>query len=85
MNFSIYEEKIVCKMLCELARKEGLATNMINIKLNGKPMEKLTPDFIRKLPDAGVFEGTYFCPPEKEDQEFRKSLGVKYLDWQEDM
>ena len=36
LDFSKYEEKIVCKILCELAKKEGLATNMIDIKLNGK-------------------------------------------------
>ena len=57
LDFSKYEEKIVCKMLCELARKEGLATNMTNIKFNGKAMEKLTADFIKKLPDVGIFEG----------------------------
>ena len=57
---------------------------MINIKLNGKAQEKLTAEFIKKLPETGIFEGTYHCPPEKEDHEFRKALGVKYLDWNED-
>jgi len=54
------------------------------IKLNGKPMEKMSKEFTRKPPDSGVIELTYACPPEKEDKAFRVSLGVKYLDWPED-
>ena len=71
-------------MLCEICVKEGIAF-MENIKVNGKAMEKMTRDFARKPPDTGVFEGTLAVPPEKEDQAFRISLGVKYLDWPEDM
>ena len=81
-NLAIFEEKIVCKMLCELAKTEG-ATNMTDILYLGKPMEKITSDFIRKVPDAGVFECTYYCDPAKENKVFRTSLGVKYLDWPE--
>ena len=40
LNLSIYEERIVCKMLCELAKQEGL-TNMTAIKIDGKAVEKL--------------------------------------------
>ena len=61
-----YEERIVCKMLCELAMKEGV-NFMQPIKLNGKPMERMTKEFARKPPEVGVIELTYACPPEKED------------------
>ena len=71
-------------MLCEIAMKEG-ASLMTNIKLNSKPMEKMTREFARKPPDVGTFELTYACPPEKEDQAFRISMGQKYLDWPMDM
>jgi hypothetical protein len=80
LNLTIYEERIVCKMLCELAIKEGLA-NMAEIKMNGKAVEKLTPEFVKRVPETGVFEGTYFCPPEKEILEYREAMGRKYLDW----
>ena len=71
---------MVCKMLCELASKEGLA-NMAELKYIGKPMDKLTSEFIRKMPEVGMFECTYSCDPDKENRECRVSLGVKYLDW----
>lgn len=69
-------------MLCELCLKEGLAL-MENIKLNGKPMEKMTREFARRPPESGIFEVTYACPPGKEDNAFRVATGVKYLDWPE--
>ena len=74
----------MAKILIELAKKEGISTNLIDIKLNNKPMEKLTAEFMKKLPEQGMLECTYTCEPEKEDKEFRKSLGVKYLDWESD-
>ena len=77
-----YEERIVTKMLCELTMKEGV-NFMQPIKVNGKPMEKMTREFARRPPDFGTIELTYACPPEKEDKAFRISLGVKYLDWPE--
>lgn len=80
LNLSIYEERTVCRMLCELAKTEGLL-NMTEIKMNQKPIEKLTLDFIRKVPETGIFEGTYFCIPDKENLDFRESMGRKYLDW----
>jgi hypothetical protein len=80
LNLAIYEERTVCKMLCELAKQEGMA-NMQAIKLDGKPVEKLTPDFVRRVPETGIFEATYFCPPEKENADFREATGRKYLDW----
>ena len=45
---------------------------MENIKVNGKLMDKMTRDFARKPPETGIFEATYACPSEKEDQAFRK-------------
>lgn len=84
LNLHVYEERIVCKILCELCLKEGVSF-MENIKLNGKPMEKMTRDFARKPPEVGVFEVTFACPPGKEDNEFRIATGVKYLDWPEDL
>jgi len=68
-------------MLLELSKNEGMA-NMQEIRLNGKAVEKLTNDFIKSLPQSGTFEGTYVCPPEKENFAFRESLGAKYLDWE---
>ena len=66
MKLHVYEERIVCKMLCELAMKEGAAF-MTNIKVNNKAMEKMTREFARRPPDFGTIELTYQCPPEKED------------------
>jgi hypothetical protein len=34
---------------------------MTNIQLDGKPSETLNKEFIEKLGDKGVFEGTYIC------------------------
>ena len=81
LNLYIYEERIVCKLLCELAKAEGLATNMTNIKFNGKAMEAMTKEWCKKIPEEGVFECTYLCQPEKEDRATRIALGVKFLDW----
>ena len=66
---------MVCKMLCDLARQEGFHL-MINIKFENKDVEKLTPDWVRtNIKLEGIFEGTYECPPDKEKEEFRESLG----------
>ena len=66
LRLDIYEERTVCKILSELACKEGL-NFMENIKVNGKLMDKMTRDFARKPPETGIFEATYACPTEKED------------------
>lgn len=60
LDLSIYEEKIVCKILLELARVEGYA-QMTNVSLDGKPVEAVNKEFADKLGDWGVFEGTYIC------------------------
>jgi hypothetical protein len=60
LDLSIYEEKIVCKMLLDLSKVEGL-TQMTNVFLDGKEYEKIDKEFIDKLPQSGIFEGTYIC------------------------
>ena len=81
LKLDIYEEKLVLKILCELCRAEGYA-NMTDIKINGKPVAALSPEFAQALPDTGSFEGTYICPNEKEKIEVRRKIGIKYLDWE---
>lgn len=80
-RLDIYEEKLVLKMLGELCKAEGWG-NMTEIKLNGKSIDSINSEFISGLPDTGVFEGTYVCPPEKVKMEVRTRIGVKYLDWE---
>lgn len=58
-------------MLCELGKQEGLA-NFIEVKLQGKVVEKMTNEVIKGLPDSGMFECTYECPVEKEKPDARK-------------
>ena len=60
LDLGIYEERIVCKMLLELAKAEGFAL-MTNVSLDGKSQESITKEFIDKLGDSGTFEGTYIC------------------------
>jgi len=52
LRLGIFEERMVAKMLCEITMKEGVSL-MQNIKLNGKPMEKMTREFARKPADSG--------------------------------
>ena len=66
LRLGIYEERIVCKILCEICVKEGIAF-MENVKVNNKPMEKMTREFARKPPETGIFECTLAVPTEKED------------------
>jgi len=35
---------------------------MTNVHLDGKSSESFNKEFIDKLGDFGVFEGTYICP-----------------------
>ena len=77
-----YEEKLVLKMLGDLCKAEGWG-NMKEIKLNGKPLETINAEFIAGLPDSGIFEGTYICPPDKVKPEARAKVGAKYLDWEQ--
>ena len=81
LDLSIYEEKIVCKMLLELARVEGYA-QMSNVSLDGKVIETVTKEFVDKLGETGIFEGTYICQPGNINEEIREKMGQKYLDYQ---
>ena len=80
LKIEVFEEKQVLKMLFDLCKGEGWA-NMKEIKLNNKAVEAINPEFVANLPDSGVFEGTYICPPEKVKMELRQKLGTKYLSW----
>lgn len=60
LDLAIYEERIVCKMLLELAKQEGLS-QIIHVSLKGKNVEAVNKEFIDKLPEDGIFEGTYVC------------------------
>lgn len=55
LNLAIYEEKMVAKLLCEIAKAEGFA-NMTNVKVAGSAIEKMSNDVARSLPDSGNFE-----------------------------
>ena len=80
LKLDVFEEKQVLKMLFELCKGEGWA-NMKDVKLNGKPVDAVNSEFVQNLPPTGIFEGTYICPPEKEREELRMKLGVKFLNW----
>lgn len=81
LDLSLYEEQMVAKILCDLARQEGMA-NMSEISFNGTAVEKMTPDFIRtNIKKEGIFDCTYVCPEDKQKDDLREQLGVKYLDW----
>ncbi len=60
LDLAIYEERMVCKMLLELAKAEGYS-QMANVFLDGKAVETVNKEFLDKLSDKGVFEGTYIC------------------------
>ena len=80
LDLSVYEEKIVCKMLLELAKTEGYA-QMTNVSLDGKPIEAVNKEFADKLGDIGIFEGTYICQPASVNEDLRERLGQKFLDF----
>ena len=69
LKVEVFEEKIVLKMLLELAKGEGWG-NMRDTKFNGKACE-VNGEFAASLPEAGTFEGTYVCPPEKVKMDLR--------------
>ena len=80
LNLSIYEEKQVAKLLCELAKAEGWGF-MTDIKLAGATVEKMSADVMRALPDAGKFVCKYECPEEKVKADVRQKMGQKYFEW----
>lgn len=80
-HMDVYEERLTCKVLCELSKGEGWG-NWQEVKIDGKAKDgNLSTDFLLNLPTTGTFEGTYICPVEKEKPELRMKLAVKYLDW----
>ena len=80
LDMSIYEEKIVAKMLCELAKSEGWSF-MTGLKVGKQSIEKPSNDVIRQITDSGTFECSYNCPPEKVKMDVREKLGQKFLEW----
>lgn len=74
LDLTKYEEKTVAKILCELCKAEGWAY-MTEIKLQGKEVEKLTPEMVRNLGDSGSFECKYKCPEDKVKIDVREKLG----------
>jgi len=91
LDLSKFEEQIVAKMLGDLCRQEG-QLNMSEIKFDGAAVvneddtdavkKTKIGDFIRnKLKKEGVFECTYVCPEDKQKEDLREQLGVKFLDW----
>jgi hypothetical protein len=80
LKLDVFEEKTVLKMLLDLCKAEGWG-NMTEIKMNSKTIE-VNAEFASALPETGVFEATYICPPEKVKLESRQKLGTKYLGWQ---
>lgn len=83
LDLSVFEERTVCKILLELARAEGYKF-MTNCSLNMKPLDEINKEFADKLPDQGIFEGTYVTPEENADHEAREKVGRKYFDWTSD-
>jgi hypothetical protein len=55
---------------------------MTNVSLDSKSAESLNKEFIDKLGDTGVFEGTYICQPANVKEEVREKMGQKFLDWE---
>ena len=81
LNLAIYEEKMVAKLLCELAKSEGFPF-MTDVKVPGTgAVEKMSNDIARALPDFGNFECKYKVPEEKVKQDVREKMGVKYFEW----
>lgn len=54
---------------------------MTNVSLDGKSTETVNKEFIDKLGDSGIFEGTYICLPANIKEDVREKLAAKYLDW----
>jgi hypothetical protein len=48
LDLSIYEEKLVCRILMDLAKVEGYA-QMTNVNLDGKPIETVNKELADKI------------------------------------
>ena len=62
LDLNIFEEKLVCKILFELAKSEGY-NQFTNVIFDGKPIETVNKEAQEKVLEksSGVFEGTYIC------------------------
>ncbi len=54
---------------------------MASVSLDGVPQEEINKEFADKLPETGIFEGSYVTPEEAADNELREKIGRKYLGW----
>ena len=50
--------------------------------MDGTPVEAVNKEFMDKLGDEGIFEGTYICQLSNIKEDVREKLGMKYLDWE---
>ena len=55
LDLGIYEEKVVCKILLELAKTEDLK-QMTNVVMDGSPIEAIDKDFVANLPEKGTHD-----------------------------
>ena len=83
LDLSIYEERIVCLMLLELAKAEGYQY-MTNVLLNSKSISEINKEFVDNLPQEGVFEGSYVPNEDAANYEARERIGRKNFDWTSD-
>jgi hypothetical protein len=54
---------------------------MTNVSLDGKAQETVNKEFVDKMGENGIFEGTYICQPANISEDLRERLGQKYLDY----
>lgn len=83
LDLSVFEERMVWKILLELAKTEGYKF-MTNVVLDGKAYDEINKEFCDTLPEDGIFEGSYVAPEEAADKELRERVGRKYFDWTSD-
>ena len=57
---------------------------MTNVILDGKAFAEIDKEFADKLPDTGIFEGSYITPEDAANIETREKIGRKYFDWTSD-
>jgi len=80
LDLQVFEERIVCEMLFDLAKIEGLQY-LTNVILDGNSVEVVDKEFVDNLPLTGIFEGSYVAPEDAVDEECRDKIGKKYLGW----
>lgn len=79
-DLSVYEERIVAKILIELSKVEGFEM-VKNVKINGKDVPALTKEIVDKLNfNQGILYFMYLCPTENMNAKIREKVGKKYVD-----